>query len=80
MLLEGDKIIIEPAVCAEIFNNYFSDAVSNLDIDWSLHVISVTNSDHPVDRAIEMYKNNPSILKINQLRYPCDSFPGDIRK
>ena len=74
MLLEGDKIITEAAACAEIFNNYFSDAVSKLDIDRSLHVISVTNSDHPVDRAIEMYKNHPSILKINQLRYPCDNF------
>ena len=73
MLLEVDKIITEPA-CAEIFNNYFSDAVSKLDIDQSLHVISVTNSDHPVDRAIEIYKNHPSILKINQLRYPCDNF------
>ena len=74
MLLEGDKIITEPAACAEIFNNYFSGAVSKLVIDRSLHVISVTNSDHPVDRAIEMYKNHPSILKINQLRYPCDNF------
>ena len=74
MLLEGDKIITEPAACAETFNIYFSVVVCKLDIDRSLYVISVTNSDHPVDRAIEMYKNHPSILKINQLRYPCDNF------
>ena len=74
MLLEGDRIITEPAACAELFNNYFSDAVHKFDIDRSLHVIIVTNSDHPVDRAIEMYTNLPSIPKINQLRYSCNNF------
>ena len=67
-------MITEPAACVEMFNNYFSDAVAKLDIDRNLLIISVTNSDHPVDRAIEMYKSHPSILKIKQLSYPCDNF------
>ena len=32
----------------------------------------MTNADHLVDRASEMYKNHSRILKINQFGYPCD--------
>ena len=63
-LLDGDKIISSPEKCAEIMNNFFSDAVLELDIDRSLYVDSVMNIINPVERAIEMFKNHPSIISI----------------
>ena len=53
-------------------NNYFSDAVSKLDIDRNLYVITATNFDHSVDRA--------SILKTNQLGYPRDITESSVAK
>ena len=65
-LLEDNEIISNPAICADIFNNFFSDAVNDLDINRGLHINYTVNADHPVEKFIEMYKNHPSILRINQ--------------
>ena len=51
-LSEGNEIISNPATCAEIFNNFFSNAVENLDIDRTLHVDCLINSDDSVENAI----------------------------
>ena len=73
-LLEGEKIISSPVKCAEIMNNFFSDAVNELDIDRSVHVEYVTNINNPTDKAIAMFKNHPSILSINELGYSQNNF------
>ena len=74
LLSEGNEIISNPATCAEIFNNFFSDAVDDLEIDRSLHIDCTVNSDDPVEKAIEMFNNHPSILRINQEGYSQNSF------
>ena len=71
---DGNEIISNPATCAEIFNNFFSDAVDDLEIDRSLHIDCTMNSDDPVEKAIEMFNNHPSILRINQEGYSQNSF------
>ena len=55
-------------------NNFFSDAVNELDIDRSVHVEYVTNINNPIDKAIAMFKNHPSILSINELGYSQNNF------
>ena len=53
ILSEGDEFTSNPAKCAEIFNNYFSDSVIDLDVDRSLHVCYIANMLDPVERAIK---------------------------
>ena len=64
-LIEDNKIITDSAVCAEILNNHFSDAATNLEVDRELHTL-VSNASDPVTIAIERYKNHPSIIKLNE--------------
>ena len=73
-LLEGDQIISDSSKCAEIMNNFFSDAVDVLDIDRNVHVDNVTNIINPVHRAIAMFQNHPSILKIKELGLSNNKF------
>ena len=54
-LLEKNEIVNDNTACAEIFNNFFSQAVHNLNIDRQLHVTDPINTLNPVERAIEMY-------------------------
>ena len=72
--LEGNKIISTPSECADIMNNFFSDAVSELDIDRQMYVDSVVDNNNPVEKAVEMFRNHPSILKIKRLGYEKDNF------
>ena len=73
-LSEGNEIISNPVQCAEIFNNFFSDPVKNLDINRRLHVCDVRNIHDPIIKAIEMYKDHPSITKINSLGFTNAEF------
>ena len=73
-LLEDGSILTDPYKCAEVLNTFFSEAVNNLGIDRKLHVEPVVNAFSPVDRAIKMYKNHPSIISIIELRYPKNCF------
>ena len=77
-LSEGNEIISNPATCAEIFNNFFSDVVENLDIDRTLHVDCLINSDDSVENAIKNFENHPSILMIFQEGYAKNSFSFDF--
>ena len=63
----------DSAKCAEILNNFFSDAAINLEIDRTLHTL-VSNASDPVTIAIERCKNHPSIIKLNQECFPKFSF------
>ena len=71
-LLEQDEIVNDNTACAEILNNFFSEVVYDLNIDRSLHVTNPIDSPSPVERAIEMYKNHPSIIKILNMGYNND--------
>ena len=66
MLKENNEIISDRTKSAEIMNNYFSDAVVNLDIDRTLYTNKVENVNDPVSKAIMKYSNHPSIVKLNE--------------
>ena len=66
MLIEDNEIVSESKKCADILNNFFSDAVINLDIDRKIHTNDFEASADSVYNAIMKYKHHPSIQKINQ--------------
>ena len=66
-LVEDNSILENDDKIAETFNNFFTSAVSNLNIP--LFVDPSMEIDHiedPILRIIEQYKNNPSIVAINE--------------
>ena len=67
-------IISNPSTSAEIFDNFFCDTVKDLDIDRSKHINRMVNTDDPVQKYIEMYKNHPNILRIHEEGILQDSF------
>ena len=73
-LLDCDNIISDPKQCAEIMNNFFSDAVGELGIDRNVQMDYITDINNLVDKAIAMFKNHPSILSINELGYSQKNF------
>ena len=73
-LIENNEIVSDDQKVAEIFNNLFSNAVKNLNIDYYEHfsfdkyfLCKDTENKEPILRAIEKYENHPSILKIKEL-------------
>ena len=71
--MENSEIIFEPTQCAEIMNNFFSDTALKLDVNRAMHR-SCMNDVDPILKAIEMYKDHPSILEINLKHYPKSHF------
>ena len=72
-LIENREIISDDRKVAEVFNNFFSNAVKNLNIDYYEHfsfdkyfLCRETENPDPVLKAIEKYENHPSILKIKE--------------
>ena len=67
ILHENRKIISDNKQIADIFNNYFSNAVKGLNLDYFEHFswdcICSENED-PILKSIEKYSNHPSVLKI----------------
>ena len=63
-MVEGEEIISDSVNCAEVMNNFFSDAALNLNIDRKLHTENVTVLTDHVNLAIDKYKHHPSIIKI----------------
>ena len=66
ILVDGNEIIPDSVKCAEVMNNFFSNAAINLDIDRKLHTKNVTGITDPAMEAIEKYKYHPSIIKIQE--------------
>ena len=65
ILMGDDEIIPENERISESLNNFFADAIINLNIPQYEDPTSNTNGiDDPVLRAIEKYKNHPSIKLI----------------
>ena len=75
IILVGDcEILSDSEKCAEIMNNFFSDAALNLDIDRELYTENVFSISDPVMKAIEKYKGHPSITKILEHGFKLDNF------
>ena len=69
LLTENENIISDSKSVAEIFKNFFANAVKNLNIEKSdafNDQDSKKISNDPVKSAIEKYKEHPSILKIKE--------------
>ena len=81
-LLEDGDILTSTYKCAEVLNNFFTDSVNDLGIDRSLHVEPVIDANSPLDRAIKMYKNHPSIICSKNCGYVtlCFSFKPITRE
>ena len=62
ILVEDDEIISENEQISESLNNFFADAIINLNIPQ--YEDPTSNTDDPVLTAIEKYKNHPSIKLI----------------
>ena len=72
--LENGEIVSDPSRCTEIFNNFFIESVSSLDLDRNSNITDCLISDNLVEKAIDMFKNHPSIIKINQAGILSDNF------
>ena len=66
-LVEGREVITEDKKLADTFNLFFKDIVSNLEIKENINLIDYSESNNPVDIAIETFRNHPSILKIKEM-------------
>ena len=66
ILVEKDEVISDNISVAELFNHYFINITSTLDIkEWPTSA-EIEAIDDPIRKAIHKYKNHPSIEKINQ--------------
>ena len=66
------KIFSDDLEIAEKFNEFFKNAVNNLNLSSNKDLLlSTTHLSDPVQKAIEKYKNQPSILAI-QNNVPID--------
>ena len=76
-LIENNDIISDDQKLAQIFNNFFSNAVKDLNIPYVKPFASKSSSithSYPVTNAIFKYKHHPSILKIKNNIKENDNF------
>ena len=66
ILVENDKLISDKLEVAEKLNNFFIEAVENLEIESYLPEITRDIPDENIQEIIDQYKNHPSILKIKE--------------
>ena len=81
-LFENGNILEDDKKVSQIFSNFFSNAVKNLNIEGSKDLLMETVSEHdPINRAIQKYEEHPSILKIKEKIDGSDVFsfhPTDL--
>ena len=66
-LVEDNSILENNDKIAETFNNFFTSAVSNLNIPPFVEPsVEIDHIKDPILRIIEQYKNNPSIVATNE--------------
>ena len=69
-LIENENIVSEKEQVAELLNNYFIEAVKNLEIeeftDVGVQETQSENIDEVIESIIQKYKSHPSILKIKE--------------
>ena len=63
-LIENEEIINNEKEICEIFNNFFSDIVTTLNIPKIPCSVNVDSTDDTVSIAINKYKNHPIIKEI----------------
>ena len=71
ILIENGSIISDKKAVAEKLNNYFIEAIENLDIEHFNENICNENGEsnkekNQIDIIISKYENHPSILKIKE--------------
>ena len=77
-IVENDTICTNDSNVAQIFNEFFSNAVINLNIVANSDVINDNVDDlDPIKRAIVKYEHHPSILKIKEVFGNQDKFSFD---
>ena len=64
--LVHNNIISDDQELADIFNNFFEQAVDNLEYQNDHNIDTNSISDDPIDYAIAKYKNHASIIMINE--------------
>ena len=73
-LEENGKTISNDKELARIFNEFFVNIVSNLDINANhSFLINTDNENDPTEKAIAKYKNHPSIISIKKFMENSDS-------
>ncbi len=66
-LVQGNKIITNESEVAAEFKQEFSNAVSNLNIDFDWQpTTDISIITDPIDKLIDRFKDHPSILKIKE--------------
>ena len=66
-LSEKDEIIEDSSKVSQLFNDFFSNAVLNLNIEENNFTNMNINEDDPILRAIYKYEQHPSIIKIKNV-------------
>ena len=73
-LEENGKTISNDKELARIFNEFFVNIVSNLDINTNhSFLINTDNENDPIEKAIAKYKNHPSIISFKKFMENSDS-------
>ena len=73
-LIENNVIIIDDSKISETFNEFFGNAVKNLNIESFKPIRETSPPDDPVEAIIWKYENHPSILKIREVMGNTQSF------
>ena len=73
--MEGSKVLQDDTNVSETFKDFFSNAVTNLNIEINSEFLheNVTETE-PVKNAIKRYENHPSIIKIKDMCRDEDNF------
>ena len=74
-LIEENEIISKDQNVADVFNKFFSNVVSDLEIPQVEGItVNVEDIENPIKKAIVKYSKHPSILEINKLSTKNFSF------
>ena len=74
-LIENGEMVTDDLKIAEIFNDYFANITQDLEItDTGAHLSPTIDIEDPIDKAVEKYKNHPSIKKIKSVLHAQNRF------
>ena len=74
-LIENGEMVTNDHKIAEIFNDYFVNITQDLEItENGAYLLPTIRIEDPVDKAVEKYKNHPSIKKIKECFTYSESF------
>ena len=76
-LVEGNNILQDDKEVSEVFSEFFSNAVKNLNIEINSELLSKnknTLNEDPVMNAITMYEDHPSIIRIKDIAGNAEIF------